>query len=134
MPRRRARRRPPKVEIGLRARAGLAQRSRAIVGLLRIRQRRLVLIEIGKLEIVVDGIEVIADLDLIALADIELRHATRLVWANEDHVSLDPALEAGITLVLTTGKPGREDRDQCEYRNCLRRPHVVLRSPKIKSR
>ena len=68
-PRRRARRRRPSRDWPA-CPSRSCQRSRAIVGLLRIRQRRLVLVEIGKLEIVVDGIEVIADLDLVALADV----------------------------------------------------------------
>ena len=105
------------IERRLRAGAGLSQRLRTIIGLLRVRQRRLGLVEIGKLEIVVDGIEVIADLHFVALADIELRHPARFVRADIDHVGLDPALEAGIALLLATGKPGCEHGGQCKCKN-----------------
>src|ERR1700757_2166543 len=104
------------------------------MSLLRVRQRRLGLVEIGKLEIIVDGIKVVADLHLVALADIQLGHATGFVGADEDHVGLAPALIAWGALLLAAGKPGCEHTCQSKSGNCLRRPHVVLRSPKIKSR
>ena len=126
-------RRHRRVERGLRARAGLAQRRRPVIGLLRVGKRRLVLVEVGVLQVVVDRVELLAALDLVALAHVELDHPPGLVPADEDHVGLDPALETGIAFLVAAG----ERRGQCSHRKhsqYARRCHGLLRSEKIKSR
>jgi hypothetical protein len=61
-----AQRRNRRIQIGLRPGSGLAQRERAVIALLSVGERRLVLVEIGLLQIIVDRVKLFAGLDLIS--------------------------------------------------------------------
>jgi hypothetical protein len=106
-----AQRRQCRVERRLRARSSLAQRRRAIIGLLRVGQGRVVLVEVGLLQIVVDRIDLRAGLYFLAFADIELGHAAGLVGADKDHVGFDPALKTGILAFVAAGQRDRQRRN-----------------------
>src|SRR5205814_9314697 len=93
-----------------------------------------VLVEIGLLQIVIDGIERRALLDLVALADIQLGHASGFVGADKDHVGFDPALIAGIPALIAAGERDCQRERRQNSQRCSRRSHAVLRSPKIRSR
>src|SRR5581483_10119315 len=120
------------IEVGLRARTGLAQRGRAVIALLRIGKRRLVLVEVGLLQVVVDGIELLALLDLVAFAHLQAGDATGLVGADKDHVGLDPALETGIAMLVAAGEQRGHRQGRQEL--AANEVHGALRSPKIRSR
>src|SRR6185437_7830603 len=129
-----AQRRYRGVEIGLGPGAGLAQRGGAVIALLGIGKGGVVLVEVGLLQLVVDGIDRRADLDLVALADVEPGDAAGFVGADENHVGLDPALKAGIPAPVAAGQRGREPNHRHDAQHRSRPGHVVLRSPKIRSR
>src|SRR5204862_4994417 len=104
---------------------------------------RVVLVEIGLLQFVVDRIELHAGLHLVALAHGKLGHAAGLVGADKDHVGLDPALKARILALLAAGQhdgqrhyrqDSRPSQKGLAQKGLARRSHVVLRSPKIRSR
>src|SRR5229473_2584497 len=70
----------------------------------------------------------------LAFAHIQLDHAAGFVGADEDHVGLDPALIAGIPALGAAGEHCRQRKRRQNSHCCSRRGHVVLRSPKIRSR
>ena len=106
------------------------QGSGAVIALLRIRQRRVVLVEIGLLQIVVDGIELRTGLDLVALAHVEFGDAAGFIGADEDHVGLDPALKTGILAFVAARERG-DQRQRGHDRHYARRK--VLSSPFAKN-
>src|SRR5882672_1846173 len=102
--------------------------------LLSVGERGGVLVEIGLLQIVIDRIKRRALLDLVTLAHIEFDHAPGFDGAEKDHVGFDPALVAGILALVAAGQHRRQRKRRKKLQTHSRRGHVVLRSPKIRSR